>query len=144
MRGISWLAERTLSFLRRTLLHGVSIYLLVFACHRLFAVGKHSSKGIFYYYYYYLVLLSMHMLSGTQLLTRLNLNSKETCSFMLHQILYGVCDYKFEDILVWLNFLTPHLRRRHLDVLFHTNVFEDKTAHTHYINRKLLYFYCAA
>jgi hypothetical protein len=24
MRGISWLAERTLSFLRRTLLHGVS------------------------------------------------------------------------------------------------------------------------
>jgi hypothetical protein len=28
MRGISWLAERTLSFLRRTLLHGVSYYLL--------------------------------------------------------------------------------------------------------------------
>jgi hypothetical protein len=30
----------------------------------------------------------------------------------------GVCDYKYEDILVRLNILTLHLRRRHLDALF--------------------------
>jgi hypothetical protein len=38
----------------------------------------------------------------------------------------GVCDYKYEDILVRLNFLTLHLRRRHLDTLFLINVFKGK------------------
>jgi hypothetical protein len=38
----------------------------------------------------------------------------------------GVCDYKYEDILVKLNFLTLHSRRRHLDALFLINVFKDK------------------
>jgi hypothetical protein len=32
--------------------------------------------------------------------------------------------YKYEDILVTLNFLTLHLRRRHLDALFLINVFK--------------------
>jgi hypothetical protein len=38
----------------------------------------------------------------------------------------GVCGYKYEDILVRLNFLTLHLRRRHLDALFLINVFKGK------------------
>jgi hypothetical protein len=37
-----------------------------------------------------------------------------------------VCDYKYEDILVRLNILTLHLRRRHLDDLFIINVFKGK------------------
>jgi hypothetical protein len=41
-------------------------------------------------------------------------------------IFNGICDYNYEDILVRLNFLTLHLRRRHLDVLFLINVFEGK------------------
>jgi hypothetical protein len=42
------------------------------------------------------------------------------------KIFNGVCDYKYEDILVRLNFLTLHLRRRHLDALFLINVFKGK------------------
>jgi hypothetical protein len=38
----------------------------------------------------------------------------------------GVCDYKYEEILVRLNFLTLHLRRRHLDALFLITVFKEK------------------
>jgi hypothetical protein len=38
----------------------------------------------------------------------------------------GVCDYNYEDILVRLNFLTLHLRKRHLDALFLINVFKGK------------------
>jgi hypothetical protein len=38
----------------------------------------------------------------------------------------GVCDYKYKGILVRLNFLTLHLRRRHLDALFLINVFKGK------------------
>jgi hypothetical protein len=34
------------------------------------------------------------------------------------RFLNGVCDYNYEDILVRLNFLTLHLRMRHLDALF--------------------------
>jgi hypothetical protein len=45
---------------------------------------------------------------------------------MLHQIFNGVCDYKYEDILVRLNILTLHLRRRHLDALFLINVLKAK------------------
>jgi hypothetical protein len=45
---------------------------------------------------------------------------------MLHQIFNGVCDYKYKDILVRLNFLTLHLRRRRLDALFLINVFKGK------------------
>jgi hypothetical protein len=37
-----------------------------------------------------------------------------------------VCDYKYEDILVRLNLLTLHLRRRHLDALFLINFFKGK------------------
>jgi hypothetical protein len=37
-----------------------------------------------------------------------------------------VCDYKYEDILLRLNFLTLHSRRRHLDALFLINVFKGK------------------
>jgi hypothetical protein len=37
----------------------------------------------------------------------------------------GVCDYKYEDILVRLNFLTLNLRR-HLDAIFLVNVFKGK------------------
>jgi hypothetical protein len=38
----------------------------------------------------------------------------------------GVCDFKYEDSLVRLNFLTLHLRRRHLDDLSLFNVFKGK------------------
>jgi hypothetical protein len=38
----------------------------------------------------------------------------------------GVCDYKYVDILVRLNFLTLHLRRRHLDALLLIDVFKGK------------------
>jgi hypothetical protein len=38
----------------------------------------------------------------------------------------GMYDYKYEDILVRLNFLTLHLRRRHLDAIFLINVFKGK------------------
>jgi hypothetical protein len=38
----------------------------------------------------------------------------------------GMCDYKYEDVLVRLNFLTLHLRRRHLDAIFLINVFKGK------------------
>jgi hypothetical protein len=40
----------------------------------------------------------------------------------------GVCDYKYEDILVRLNFLMLHLRRRYLDALFLINVFKGKNS----------------
>jgi hypothetical protein len=45
---------------------------------------------------------------------------------MLHNIFNGVCDYKYEDILVRLSFLTLDSRRRHLDSLFLINVFKCK------------------
>jgi hypothetical protein len=45
---------------------------------------------------------------------------------MLHKIFNGVCDYKYEDILVGLNFLTLHLRSRHLDALYLINGFKGK------------------
>jgi hypothetical protein len=38
----------------------------------------------------------------------------------------GVCDCKYEDILVRLNFSTLHLRRRHLDALFLINLSKGK------------------
>jgi hypothetical protein len=38
----------------------------------------------------------------------------------------GVCDYKYEDILVRLNFLTLHSRRRLLYALFQINIFKGK------------------
>jgi hypothetical protein len=45
---------------------------------------------------------------------------------MLHKILNGVFDYKYEDNLVRLNFLTLHLRRMHLDAPSLINVFKGK------------------
>jgi hypothetical protein len=41
-------------------------------------------------------------------------------------IFNDACDYKYETILVSLNFKTLHLRRRHLDALFLINVFKGK------------------
>jgi hypothetical protein len=51
-------------------------------------------------------------------LSVLLLSSNEICIFMLHTIFNGVCDKKYEDIWVRLNFLTLHSRRRHLHTLF--------------------------
>jgi hypothetical protein len=64
----------------------------------------------------------------------------------------GVCDYKYEDVLLRLNFLTLHLRRRHLDALFLINVFKGKISCSSVFDTvslliptrsiRLLYFYC--
>jgi hypothetical protein len=38
----------------------------------------------------------------------------------------GTCNYKYEDILVRLHFLTLHLRMRYLNALFLINIFKGK------------------
>jgi hypothetical protein len=45
---------------------------------------------------------------------------------MLHQIFNGVCDYKYENILLRLNFLILNLRRKLLDAIFLINVVKGK------------------
>lgn len=37
---------------------------------------------------------------------------------MLHQILYGVSDIIYKDVIGRLNFLSFHMTRRHLGALF--------------------------
>jgi hypothetical protein len=70
----------------------------------------------------------MHLLSGTLSLLQTPLNWKEfkATALCYTRFFNGVCDYKYEDILVRLNFLMLHLRRRHLDALFLINVFKGK------------------
>jgi hypothetical protein len=49
----------------------------------------------------------------------------------------GVCDYKYEDILVRFHFLTLHLRRRHLDALFLMNGFKGKISYSDTVNLRI-------
>jgi hypothetical protein len=60
----------------------------------------------------------MHLLSGTLPQKLTPLNWKEFEGNLKLKIFNGLCDYKYEDILVRLNFLTLHSRRRHLCALF--------------------------
>jgi hypothetical protein len=71
----------------------------------------------------------MHLVSETLSLLLTPLNWKEfKGNLQLYVTLHFLMAYvtKYEEILVRLNFLTLHLRRRHLDALYLINIFRAK------------------
>jgi hypothetical protein len=46
--------------------------------------------------------------------------------YVIPDFFNSICNIKYEDILVTLNFLSPHMRRMHVDALFLINAFKRK------------------
>jgi hypothetical protein len=71
---------------------------------------------------------NMHPLPGTPLHRRIRPNSKELKknSTLYHcRFFAGVCCSNYEGMLARLNISTPQSRRKHLDVLYLINVFQN-------------------